>query len=120
MNAVMICLGSDEETEENDLLKLLDVLLWSDKKAVEKKEILERDFDIPMTEKMEEEVEYMCNLSDGVEQRGIEKGLEKGIQQGKIECAKNLLDILSDEEISKRINLPLEEVQKLREEEMNQ
>lgn len=38
--------------------------------------ILEKEFDIPMTEKMETEVEHMCNLSDGVEQRGIEKGIE--------------------------------------------
>lgn len=63
-----------------------------------------------MTEKMEGEVEQMCNLSDGVEQ--------KGIQQGKLENAKNLLDILLNEEISKRIKLPIEEVQKLREETM--
>ncbi len=112
MTAVMICLGSSDETAENDLLRLLDVLLNSDKKAMEKKEILEQDFDIPMTENMEGEMEQMCNLSDGVEQRGI----EKGIRQEKIECAKNLLDILSDEEISKRVNLPLEEVQELRKE----
>ena len=79
MTAVMICLGSSDEKAENDLLCLLDVLLSSDKEATEKKEILERDFDIPMTEKMEGEVERMCNLSDGVEQRGIEKGLRQGI-----------------------------------------
>lgn len=115
MSAVMICLGTGEETTENDLLRLLDVLLASDKKADEKKEILERDFDIPMTEKLEGEVDRMCNLSDGVEQKGI----QKGIQQEKHENARNLLDILSDEEISKRIKLPIEEVQRLREEVMN-
>ena len=42
-----------------------------DTTAEEKKEVLEQDFGIPMTKKMEGEVEYMCNLSDGVEQRGI-------------------------------------------------
>ncbi len=111
MSAVMICLGADEGAAENDLLRLLDVLLSVDKKAADKKEILERDFDIPMTEKLEGEVERMCNLSDGVEQKGI----QKGIQQEKLECARNLLDILSDEEIARRIKLSLEEVQKLRE-----
>ena len=35
-----------------------------------------------MTEKFETEVEYMCNLSDGVEQKGIQKGIEIGIEQG--------------------------------------
>lgn len=50
----------------------------------------------------------MCNLSDGVEQ--------KGIQKEKLENARSLLDILTDEEIAKRIKLPIEEVQRLRKE----
>ena len=82
MNAVMICLGKKEEETEHELLRLLDVLLTSDKRAEEKKEILENVFQIPMTETMEEGVEYMCNLSDGVEQKGIEKGIKIGIEQG--------------------------------------
>jgi len=82
MTAVMVCLGLGEDTGENDLLKLLEVLLSSNKKAEEKKIILENHFHIPMTESIEGEVERMCNLSDGVEQRGIEKGIEKGIAKG--------------------------------------
>lgn len=70
----MVCLGKKEKETQHDLLRLLDVLLSADKKAKEKKEILENEFQIPMTEKMEAEIEYMCNLSDGVEQRGLEKG----------------------------------------------
>ena len=35
-----------------------------------------------MTEKIEEGVIAMCNLSDGVEQKGIEKGIRIGIEQG--------------------------------------
>lgn len=90
MNAIMICLGSSEDSTESELLCLLDVLLASDKKAKEKKIILERDFEIPMTEKMEGEMEHMCNLSDGVEQKGIEKGIKIGIEQG-IEQGKRLV-----------------------------
>lgn len=82
INAIMICLGKNEEAAENELLYLLDVLLSSEKRAKEKKEILENRFQIPMTEKFETEVEYMCNLSDGVEQKGIQKGIEIGIVQG--------------------------------------
>ena len=51
---------------------------------------MEREFHIPMTERMEGEVEQMCNLSDGVEQRGIQKGIQQGIQQG-IHYAVNIL-----------------------------
>ena len=82
MNAIMICLGADEDGTENSLLRLLDVLLSSDKSALEKREILENEFHIPMTEKMEGEMEYMCNLSDGVENKGIQKGIKIGIEQG--------------------------------------
>ena len=82
INAIMICLGKNEEEAENELLHLLDVLLSNEKKAKEKKEILENRFQIPMTEKFEMEVEYMCNLSDGVEQKGIQKGIKIGIEQG--------------------------------------
>ncbi len=112
MSAVIICLGEGEEHAANDLLRLLEVLLSSDKKATKKKEILEKEFNIPMTEKLEDELERMCHLSDGVEQKGI----QKEIQKEKQENAKSLLDILSVEEIAKRIKLPIEEVQKLREE----
>ena len=103
MTAVMICLGVQDENTENDLLRLLDVLLSSDKKATEKKKLLESDFDIPMTEKMEEEVERMCNLSDGVEQRGLERGLRRGIEQGVLQAKKNLvINMLKErEEIDK-------------------
>ena len=91
MQAVMICLGESGEAAENELLRLLDVLLTSDKDADEKKEILENEFQIPMTERLETEVEFMCNLSDGVEQRGIEKGIQKGIQQNMYTVVFNML-----------------------------
>ena len=119
MTTILICLGSVGECEDNnDLIRMLDVLLSEELPAKDKKEILEQEYQIPMTEEMEEEVEQMCNLSDGVEQRGIENVIKIGIQQEKLEIAKNLLDILSDEELSRRISLPIEEVRKLREEAM--
>ena len=99
MSAIMICLGKNEGETEHDLLRLLDVLLSSDKKAKEKKEILENEFHIPMTEKMETEVEHMCNLSDGVEQRGLEKGIEKEhlrLVQKKLEKSKSIEQIAEE------------------------
>lgn len=49
-----------------------------------------------------------------VEKRGIEKGIEEGKRKAKIENAKNLLDILDDETISKKIGLDIEVVRRLR------
>lgn len=102
MNAIMVCLGTNENETNHEILKLLDVLLSSDKKADEKKVILEKEFQIPMTEKLEEEVEYMCNLSDGVEQKGIEKGIEKEqlrLVQKKLEKNKTAEQIAAEIEL---------------------
>lgn len=111
---VMICLGDQMVKEENLLLGMLDTLFKSDLDADEKKRILEEEYHLPMSERMESEVSRMCNYSDGIEQRGIEKGIAKGIQQAKIENAKNLLDVLSDEIIAEKIGLSLEKVKELR------
>ena len=103
MSAITVCLGKNEEETEHELLRLLDVLLSSDKKAKEKKEILENEFQIPMTEKIETEVEHMCNLSDGVEQKGIEK---EHLRQIKNKMEKNK----SVEKIAEELELDVENV----------
>ena len=103
MSAITVCLGKNEEETEHELLRLLDVLLSSDKKAKEKKEILENEFQIPMTERIETEVEHMCNLSDGVEQKGIEK---EHLRQIKNKMEKNK----SVEKIAEELELDVENV----------
>ncbi len=54
-------------------------------------------------------------LEEGIEE-GIEKGREEGFKEGKLQVARNLLDVLSDEKIAKTTGLRLEEVRELREE----
>lgn len=52
-----------------------------------------------MTKNMDEEVEYMCNLSEGILKQGLEQGIEigkaQGIQEGElisaIKLTKNLI-----------------------------
>lgn len=55
---------------------------------------------------------------ESAEAKGIAKGLEQGLEQGarnaKIQNAKNLLDILSDEMIAEKIGLTVNEVEELR------
>ena len=102
LTAVMICLGDAEDEDHDGILKLLDVLLSSEKKPEEKKRILQEDFDIKMTQELESGVTDVCNLSKGVEERGIaigmERGLKAGIEQGMeagmLQAIKNLMDTL--------------------------
>ena len=85
INIVMVCLGKMEEWNDNNLIKFLGVLFQNELSAREKKDILERDFNIPMTETFESEVDDMCNLSQGV--------AEKAMQQGRTHI---LIELVSD------------------------
>lgn len=80
LTTVIICLGHSCDDKYAGILKLLDVLLSSDKAPEEKKKILQDDFDIKMTKTLESEVRRMCNLSKGVEEKGIEIGTLRAIQ----------------------------------------
>ena len=90
--------------------------------AKEKKEILSEEFNLPMTEELESEVQSMCNLSQGIWQDGIKEGLEQGLERGmmlgeargeinaKRETAHNLAEMgMAVEIIAKalKVNVPL-------------
>lgn len=44
-------------------------------------------------EKIREELKDMCNLSEGIEEKGMKKGMKKGIETGRLEtiaeCLRN-------------------------------
>ena len=79
LTAVMICLGDTGKETQTSILKLLEVLLSSDREADEKKRILQEEFAIRMTRALESEVSVMCNLSKGVEEKGIARGVVQGV-----------------------------------------
>lgn len=58
--------------------KLMNVLLDDETPASVKEEIIEKDFGIPMTEEVKAEVINMCNMSDGIYEKGIERGIRTG------------------------------------------
>ena len=99
-----IMLGDEEEKEAEGVLRLLDVLFRSEKSLEERKHILEEEFDIAMNENMEMEVQQMCNLSKGVENRGIRKGIIQGREEGREEEKLN-----SIRSLMKKLNLTLEQ-----------
>lgn len=94
LTTVIICLGHSGDDKYAGILKLLDVLLSSDKAPEEKKKILQDDFDIKMTKTLESEVRRMCNLSKGVEEKGIQIGIEREREAGTLRAIQNLMETL--------------------------
>ena len=88
MTAIMIYPGKQydhkkDHTDEHlhSLLELLNTLFIAKLPVKDMKEQLQK-YDIIMTKEIESEVQNMCNLSDGIEERGIMKGLQQGMAQG--------------------------------------
>ncbi|MCR0445110.1 hypothetical protein MKC76_10020, partial [[Clostridium] innocuum] len=73
-----------EQEDENKqrLLELLKILFIKNLVIEDKKEQLQKTYGILMEKEIDKEVMDMCNFSDFIEQRGIEKGLEQGLKKG--------------------------------------
>lgn len=67
-----------EDEEKYKLHRLLSSVLSDTLSAEEKLKVLENEYDIPIEDSFRREVDTMCNLSQGIEEKGIEKGIEKG------------------------------------------
>ena len=114
LTGIIICLG-DVDDKMTGILKLLEVLLSSERGTKEKKKILQEEFNIKMTQELEREVSEMCNLSEGVEQKGIAKGIAKGRTYGIVEgiatSIRNLMESMgwSIEQAMDALQIPTEE-----------
>ncbi len=82
LTAIIIGLGKPGDEKYTGILKLLEVLLSSERPPEEKKRILQEDFQIKMTYALESEVQTMCNLSKGIEEKALYQGLTEGLAQG--------------------------------------
>ncbi len=76
LNIVMIGLSKvlPEHDEEYELHRLLGALLSKELTVDEKLNILEGEYDIPAEEDIRKDVSIMCNLSQGIEDKGIAIG----------------------------------------------
>lgn len=64
----------DYDDDEHGFLELLNLLFIAKLSAEEKKKKLKNDYRINMTKEIEEEVEIMCNLSQGIKEEGRIEG----------------------------------------------
>ena len=104
INIVMIGITNKipKHDKKYELHRLIATLLSSELGKREKLTILEDEYNIPTTEDFREEVSVMCNLSEGIEEKGIEKGIEKGKEERKEEVIMKMykknytIDVIAD------------------------
>lgn len=86
--SVVVVTLNEKSTENNELTGLLNLLFSTGKTTAEKKKELQEKYQIWVDEELEQEVDTMCNYSELVEERGIEKGLTQVaallLRQGKL------------------------------------
>ena len=75
LNIVLIGITNEipEHDEKYEMHRLIGALLSSELKEQEKLDILEHEYNIPISQEFREDVSIMCNLSQGIEDKAIAK-----------------------------------------------
>ena len=112
LTVIIIRLG--KETEEKGIFDYLKGLFTGDIKRIQ------RYSHIEWSEPFQEEASKMTGFGDMIYERGIQQGMQQGIQQGRHEgmILGALMSGKTPEEVSKMLNLPLEEIKKVQEQQM--
>ena len=81
LNIVLIGITNEipEHDEKYEMHRLIGALLSSELKEQEKLDIIEHEYNIPISQEFREDVKIMCNLSTGIEERATKKTSEKFI-----------------------------------------
>ena len=101
LTVVMIYTAKDFMDLQDDVIKMLSVLLSRNLDAQERMNILEDSFGIAMTEEVKQEVDEMCNLSKGIREEGEAIGIVKGEAIGELkERLKNVNALMDSLKVS--------------------
>ena len=75
LNIVLIGITNEipEHDEKYEMHRLIGALLSSELKEQEKLDILDHEYNIPISQEFREDVSIMCNLSQGIEDKAIAK-----------------------------------------------
>lgn len=112
MEVVMICLGREEAAVNgNRLHRMLSTLLSRKLTPKEKEKYLSTEYGFETSTELEGGLKQMCNYSDLIEERGIEKGRAEGKLDILIALVRD--GLLPVEEAAKRVELTVDDMQKL-------
>ena len=70
-----------KRVEKYELHRLIGTLFSNELNIQEKLDIIEQEYNIPVNKEFREDVNIMCNLSTGIEERAAEKAAEKAIEE---------------------------------------
>jgi predicted transposase YdaD len=86
-NIVMIGLSKElpQQDEQYELHRLLGALFAQGLTAGQRLNIIKEEYDIPIEQNIEQEVDVMCNLSQGIKEAGIAEGRVEGRSEGRAE-----------------------------------
>ncbi len=123
-NIVMVGIAENlpEQSERYELNRLLTTLLSQNIKERDKLSIIEKEYGIVTDDGLTEEVEQMCNLGQGLLERGIaegeERGRKAGLFEGKVQMILKLYQLdytvesiaeiaeMSEQQIKDILNIP--------------
>ena len=114
-NIVMIGLAKKlpKQGEQYELHRLLGALFAEGLTAGERLNIIKEEYDIPIEQTIEQEVDVMCNLSQGIKEAGIAEGRVEGRAEEIIETGYEFglseQDIL--ERLQKKLSISLQKAQ---------
>ena len=83
LNIVLIGITNEipEHDEKYEMHRLIGTLLSSELKEQEKLDIIEHEYNIPISQEFREDVRIMCNLSTGIEERATERATKKATEK---------------------------------------
>ena len=114
-NIVMIGLAKElpGQGEQYELHRLLGALFAEGLTVGERLNIIKEEYDIPIEQNIEQEVDVMCNLSQGIKEAGIAEGRSEGRAEEIIETGYEFglseQDIL--ERLQKKLSISLQKAQ---------
>ena len=108
ISVIQICIDSNAPEYGDRMIHLLNTLFSGKNTAEQIEMILEDEYDIPKTYDLGKEVSAMCNLSEMIEERGIEKGIEKMVMNALRKC--------SPEQVSEMLDVPIDQVKEIEKE----
>ena len=75
LNIVLVGITNDipEHDEKYEMHRLIGALLSTELREQEKLDIIEHEYNIPISNELREDVRIMCNLSTGIEEKATEK-----------------------------------------------